>query len=71
MRNERALGWFKRGVQFDVRCNALNAVGKPVKPAITVFAMENSRSEAVRLAIAELSKYGYTGITADKVIGYK
>jgi hypothetical protein len=71
MRAYRQLGWFKHGVQYDVKCNGLTAAGKPAKPAITVFSYDDTRADAVALAIAELNRYGYTNLTADKIVRYK
>lgn len=63
----RALGWFKHGIPWNVRCNALSAAGEKAKPAITVFSHEDDRQEAMRLAIEKLKKYGYSNLTVDKI----
>ena len=68
VRNDRTLSWFKRGVQYDVKCNANKVDGSTVKPAITVFSMEDTRDDAKHLAIEELQKYGYRDITVDHMV---
>ena len=65
------MSWFKRGIQYDVKCNALTADGKKAKPAITVFSYEDSFADAIELAISELKKYGYSSITCDKIVRVK
>lgn len=66
---DRPLSWFKRGFQYDLKCNAFAANMHPAKPAITVFA--ESREDAIDLAVKELSKYGYSSITVDKIVSYR
>lgn len=69
--SERTWKWFKHGVQWDVKCNGISAAGKPAKPAITIFTETKDRSDAVRTAITELARYGYTNLTVDKMVCYK
>lgn len=71
MKNERDWQWFKQGIQWDVRCNGLNAEGRPAKPAITVFTETKDRTDAARMAVTELAKYGYSNLTVDKMVCFK
>jgi hypothetical protein len=63
----RNLQWFKHGVQYDVKCNAL-IYGSKVKHIITVFSYDDTKEDALKLAVDELSKCGYSNITADKIV---
>ena len=63
--------WFKQGIQWDVRCNAIAANGQPCKASIVIFTETKDRNEAVRQACCELARYGYTNSTVDKMVCHK
>lgn len=63
---EHTWKWFKHGKQFDARCNAVAANGQPAKPSIIVFVED--AADARSTVVKELSRYGYTNITIDKLV---
>ena len=65
------MSWFKHGVQYDAKCNAVLADGTKAKPKMTVFSFEDTMTDAIKLAIDELTKYGYYDLTIDKITRIK
>lgn len=66
---DRELGWFKRGFQFDVKCNAIDTKGQKAKPCIVVFTED--KGSAMEEAIKQLKMYGYSNLTVDKIVSHR
>jgi len=59
--------WFKHGWQFDIEAKGeLPNVHEP-RAKMTVFCETKDKQEARRIALAELTKYGYKNIEITKI----
>lgn len=67
MRADRAISWFKRGVQCDAKIS-YDWANERHKRNITVFSYGDNRNDAIRDVISEAERYGYTNITVEHMV---
>lgn len=66
--SERNWKWFKNGWQWDVQCLARKTNNELCSVGIVVWTENKDDNEARRMAIDEVSRYGYRNVEVRKLI---